>query len=225
LYVLLSLKYRVYHPKLKKTPAHSLHPSVKRAKNITWSVPQDWAAGDYILRAFGNGSYPCKENGHRVFCQFPLEDRETVHLHALPVGQSCPPSLVPSSSEVLSLSSSESVPSSSSTEGSGKEETQIESKNEDGYSTPLQIHIDPSVLALLQQQNEANTRHDNSSSASVNGAGVYFTKTTTPTGSVVDSNQGRVQEKKTTQANGALKDARTSVLTIAGTIMVLLVAW
>ncbi|KAF9384010.1 hypothetical protein CPB97_006024 [Podila verticillata] len=61
-----------------------------RGKNLTWTVPSDWAPGDYIVRAFGNASYPCTQEGHRTMCSFPLEDRETLHLLPLAASQGCP---------------------------------------------------------------------------------------------------------------------------------------
>ncbi|KAG0201312.1 hypothetical protein BGX33_010412 [Mortierella sp. NVP41] len=32
----------------------------KRTKTVTWTVPNDWPTGDYVIRAFGNASYPCQ---------------------------------------------------------------------------------------------------------------------------------------------------------------------
>ncbi|KAF9323219.1 hypothetical protein BG006_001655 [Podila minutissima] len=61
-----------------------------RGKNVTWTMPSNWVPGDYIVRAFGNASYPCTQNGHRTMCDFALEDRETLHLLPLAVSQGCP---------------------------------------------------------------------------------------------------------------------------------------
>ncbi|KAF9422642.1 hypothetical protein BGZ94_008525 [Podila epigama] len=61
-----------------------------RGKDIVWTVPSELAPGDYILRAFGNASYPCTENGRRVLCDLPLQDRETLHLLPLSASQGCP---------------------------------------------------------------------------------------------------------------------------------------
>ncbi|KAF9207460.1 hypothetical protein BGZ59_011131 [Podila verticillata] len=61
-----------------------------RGKNLTWTVPSDWTPGDYIVRAFGNATYPCTQEGHRTMCSFPLEDRETLHLLPLTASQGCP---------------------------------------------------------------------------------------------------------------------------------------
>ncbi|GJJ71601.1 hypothetical protein EMPS_03951 [Entomortierella parvispora] len=189
---------------------------LKRAKNVTWTVPHDWAEGDYILRAFGNGSYPCTENGHRTFCQFPMEDRETIHLHVLPEGQSCPQSLVPSSAPTVSS------PTSLSAVGSEDEDAQIKSDGEEGFSTPLHIHIDPSVLALLQQQNEA--RHDNLPTSRT-GSGLNSTKAIAPTTNTAGSDQGHVQEKKKTQTSEASKELQASFLTLVGGIMASMFVW
>ncbi|KAF9920438.1 hypothetical protein FBU30_009757 [Linnemannia zychae] len=68
-----------------------------RTKTVTWDVPKHWPLGDYIIRAFGNASYPCQRGAQREHCDFELEDRETFHLQALPVGQVCPISLSGSS--------------------------------------------------------------------------------------------------------------------------------
>ncbi|KAG0013108.1 hypothetical protein BGZ81_001216 [Podila clonocystis] len=61
-----------------------------RGKNLTWTVPSDWVPGDYVVRAFGNASYPCAQGGHRTMCDFALEDRETLHLLPLAASQGCP---------------------------------------------------------------------------------------------------------------------------------------
>ncbi|KAF9142844.1 hypothetical protein BGX30_002034 [Mortierella sp. GBA39] len=62
-----------------------------RMKDIPWTVPADWTPGDYIVRAFGNATYPCTQDGHHARCSLVLEDRETVHLKPLDVGsQGCP---------------------------------------------------------------------------------------------------------------------------------------
>ncbi|KAF8947945.1 hypothetical protein BGZ47_007213 [Haplosporangium gracile] len=60
-------------------------------RDIPWTVPADWTPGHYIVRAVGNATYPCVQNGHRARCSFVLEDRETVHLKTLDAGsQGCP---------------------------------------------------------------------------------------------------------------------------------------
>lgn len=60
-------------------------------KDISWTVPADWASGDYIVRAVGNATYPCTQDGHHTRCSLVLEDRETVHLKPLDAGgQGCP---------------------------------------------------------------------------------------------------------------------------------------
>ncbi|KAG0352254.1 hypothetical protein BGZ54_002878, partial [Gamsiella multidivaricata] len=70
-----------------------------RAKNLTWSVPQDWSSGDYILRAFGGATYPCTENGQRKFCRLQLEDRQIIHLQPLPAGATCPVNAFPENTD------------------------------------------------------------------------------------------------------------------------------
>ncbi|KAG0305064.1 hypothetical protein BGZ97_001253 [Linnemannia gamsii] len=70
-----------------------------RTKAVTWTVPNDWPPGDYIVRAFGNASYPCQHGTRRERCDFALEDRETFHLHPLAANEGCPlSSLRPSTS-------------------------------------------------------------------------------------------------------------------------------
>ncbi|KAF9558044.1 hypothetical protein EC968_007314 [Mortierella alpina] len=64
-----------------------------RKKEIQWTVPNDWPSGNYILRAFGNASYPCHIGrrpvpGEPVRCGFLLEDRIALRLD--PSGK-CPP--------------------------------------------------------------------------------------------------------------------------------------
>ncbi|KAK5829300.1 hypothetical protein F5H01DRAFT_374671 [Linnemannia elongata] len=60
-------------------------------KDIPWMVPVDWTPGDYIVRAFGNATYPCIQDGLHARCSLVLEDRETVHLKSLDAGgQGCP---------------------------------------------------------------------------------------------------------------------------------------
>ncbi|KAG9073169.1 hypothetical protein KI688_000956 [Linnemannia hyalina] len=62
-----------------------------RMKDIPWTVPADWTPGDYIVRAFGDATYPCTQDGHHTRCSLVLEDRETVHLKPLDDGsQGCP---------------------------------------------------------------------------------------------------------------------------------------
>ncbi|KAF9541874.1 hypothetical protein EC957_002579 [Mortierella hygrophila] len=61
-----------------------------RAKTVTWTVPNNWPSGDYIVRAFGNASYPCQHGTRREHCDFALEDRGTFHLHPLAASQGCP---------------------------------------------------------------------------------------------------------------------------------------
>ncbi|KAF9550080.1 hypothetical protein EC957_001566 [Mortierella hygrophila] len=62
-----------------------------RMKDIPWTVPADWTPGDYIVRAFGNATYPCTQDGHHTRCSLVLEDRETVHLKPLDDGSlGCP---------------------------------------------------------------------------------------------------------------------------------------
>ncbi|KAG0275846.1 hypothetical protein BGZ95_008315 [Linnemannia exigua] len=78
-----------------------------RTKTVTWSVPNDWPSGDYIVRAFGNATYPCHNGARREHCDFALEDRETFHLHQLAANQGCP-----SSSSASSIKPSSSSPSS-----------------------------------------------------------------------------------------------------------------
>ncbi|KAF9142935.1 hypothetical protein BG015_000594 [Linnemannia schmuckeri] len=69
-----------------------------RTKTVTWTVPNSWPSGDYIIRVFGNASYPCQHGTRREYCTFALEDRETFHLHPLAASQGCPLSSVKPSS-------------------------------------------------------------------------------------------------------------------------------
>lgn len=60
-------------------------------KDIPWTVPADWAPGDYIVRAVGNATYPCIQDGQHTRCSLFLEDRKTAHLKPLDAGgQGCP---------------------------------------------------------------------------------------------------------------------------------------
>lgn len=69
---------------------YSFEPLDTREKTVTWTVPNNWPSGDYIVRAFGNASYPCQHGTRREHCDFALEDRETFHLHPLAASQGCP---------------------------------------------------------------------------------------------------------------------------------------
>ncbi|KAF9341997.1 hypothetical protein BGZ91_003694 [Linnemannia elongata] len=75
-----------------------------RAKTVTWTVPNNWPSGDYIVRAFGNASYPCQHGTRREHCDFALEDRGTFHLHPLAASQGCPlSSAKPSSPSTIGI--------------------------------------------------------------------------------------------------------------------------
>ncbi|KAF9126597.1 hypothetical protein BGW39_006492 [Mortierella sp. 14UC] len=76
-----------------------------RTKSVTWTVPNDWPSGDYIVRAFGNASYPCQHGTRRGHCDFALEDRETFHLHSLAASQDCPAASSPMTSPIKPSSS------------------------------------------------------------------------------------------------------------------------
>ncbi|KAG0049519.1 hypothetical protein BGZ83_005705 [Gryganskiella cystojenkinii] len=202
---------------------------LERSKNITWSVPATLPVGDYILRAFGNGSYPCKENGRRTFCQFPLEDRETVHLHALASGQSCPQSLVPSPVVVSPSTSSELLPASSNDVDASKKEGQTdESGSAEGFSIPMHIQIDPAVLTLLQQQkNETMTRQNNSTANALPPSNSSTTSTRPPingnnvnntTHSILNEGESQVQDKKA-HRNGSQKNINTIQVASLGSLL------
>ncbi|KAK3836208.1 MAG: hypothetical protein J3R72DRAFT_477208 [Linnemannia gamsii] len=74
-----------------------------RTKTVTWTVPNHWPSGDYIVRAFGNATYPCHHGTRREHCDFALEDRETFHLRPIAASQGCPSS---SSASTIKPSSS-----------------------------------------------------------------------------------------------------------------------
>ncbi|KAF9580618.1 hypothetical protein BGW38_002664 [Lunasporangiospora selenospora] len=65
-----------------------------RTRSVKWSVPTDWTPGDYIIRAFGNASYPCYERtstgGRQSRCELSLEDQETLRLTVLKEAHACP---------------------------------------------------------------------------------------------------------------------------------------
>ncbi|KAF9934853.1 hypothetical protein FBU30_010826 [Linnemannia zychae] len=50
------------------------------AKNITWSIPNNLAPGDYITRAFGDAYYPYTENEIHIFSVLQLEDSEAINV-------------------------------------------------------------------------------------------------------------------------------------------------
>ncbi|KAF9110856.1 hypothetical protein BGX27_005773 [Mortierella sp. AM989] len=123
-----------------------------RAKNVTWSVPQDWPAGDYILRAFGDAYYSCTENGVRTYCPLPLEDRETIHVKHLTEGQSCPAIATPSPASEPSPSPP--APSSATNSTNSKDLSQKDTSiKEEASPQKSGIHIDveTSILDLLKK--------------------------------------------------------------------------
>ncbi|KAF9344743.1 hypothetical protein BGX26_003967 [Mortierella sp. AD094] len=134
-----------------------------RAKNVTWSVPQDWPAGDYILRAFGNAHYSCKENGQRTFCPLLLEDRETIHVEHLMAGQGCPAVATPSSASTSTPSPSSSSSSRSSPSPATNSKDSITTPSKEsmpvsvGVSDPssqkpsIHIDVDSSILDLMRK--------------------------------------------------------------------------
>ena len=176
------------------------------------------------MRAFGNGSYPCKENGRRAFCQFPLEDRETVHLHTLASGQGCPLSLVPSPLTVSPSNSSESLPASSNNDDASKKGDQ-ETEGVEGFSIPLHIQIDPAVLTLLQQQqNEASTHQNNPTTNSLL-SGNKDTILTSPstdrknaTQSITNTGESQVQDKRA-RGNGGQKNVNRAQVGSVGSVL------
>jgi len=111
-----------------------------RAKNVTWSIPEDLTPGDYIVRAFGDAYYTCTDKGKRTFCPLQLEDRVTIHIEGPLKDENgpqsspeCPANLTPfSKSRTSSPSSAAPYASASST---------------------LHFSIDPEVLNLLESNN------------------------------------------------------------------------
>ncbi|KAG0026396.1 hypothetical protein BGZ81_006406 [Podila clonocystis] len=106
-----------------------------RAKNVTWTVPGQWTPGPYILRAFGDSTYPCTKEGLRIMCVLELQDREIIQLKQLPAGATCD-----------SVQKSDSVPA---TEPGTPRETVSTSDGTTGYSTPMHIVLDPAMLSVL----------------------------------------------------------------------------
>ncbi|KAI9241298.1 hypothetical protein MVEG_08215 [Podila verticillata NRRL 6337] len=103
-----------------------------RGKNVSWTVPAQWAPGAYILRAFGNATYPCTNEGVRAFCVLELQDRIVVQLKQLPVDATC-----------ASVNATVSDPAT----GPGTPKTTVStSGGTTGYSTPMHIVLDPAVL-------------------------------------------------------------------------------
>ncbi|KAF9316443.1 hypothetical protein BG003_001968 [Podila horticola] len=122
-----------------------------RGKNMTWTVPSDWARGDYIVRAFGNASYPCTQDGQRTTCNFTLEDRETLHLLPLAASQGCPSGSETAEGE-SSIEESRSL-----TSQSGKVDVDQTEANNTQMSTQeapegLAIVIDHAIVQRIQDQ-------------------------------------------------------------------------
>ncbi|KAF9170482.1 hypothetical protein BGX21_004766, partial [Mortierella sp. AD011] len=137
-------------------------------KKITWSVPQDWPAGNYILRAFGNAYYSCKVNEKRTFCPLILEGRETIHVEHLAEDQSCPVATTSSTSSTSIMSplspSSQSSSYSTSLATNSKDSITTSSKvgtsanvGEDGSQKPsIHIDVDSSILLDLMRKDGVN---------------------------------------------------------------------
>ncbi|KAF9379958.1 hypothetical protein CPB97_008657 [Podila verticillata] len=103
-----------------------------RGKNVSWTVPAQWAPGAYILRAFGNATYPCTNDGVRAFCVLELQDRLVVQLKQLPEGATC-----------ASVNATASDPA---TEPGTPKTTVSTSGGTTGHSTSMHIELDPAVL-------------------------------------------------------------------------------
>ncbi|KAG0021331.1 hypothetical protein BGZ82_011352 [Podila clonocystis] len=109
-----------------------------RAKNVIWTIPGHWAPGPYILRAFGDSTYPCTKEGVRIMCVLELQDREIIQLKQLPAGATC--------DSVQNTTVSDSVPA---TESGTPKETVSTNGGTTGYSTPMHIVLDPATLSVL----------------------------------------------------------------------------
>lgn len=99
---------------------------------MTWTVPAHWAPDAYILRAFGNATYPCTEEGIRVFCVLELQDLRVVQLKQLPVDGTC--------------ASVNTIASDPATEPGTPKTTVSTSDGTTGYSSPMHIVLDPAVF-------------------------------------------------------------------------------
>ncbi|KAF9193044.1 hypothetical protein BGZ51_004277 [Haplosporangium sp. Z 767] len=134
-----------------------------RSKNLTWSIPTGWAAGDYTLRAHGDAYYPCKENNVQAFCPLRLEDKETLRLRPLTKGQKCPPSVFSSTSLSAADDSSLSLDAKVVQANTAEVEKMVDGSDDEGttgFSTPLKINVDPTVLELFEQNNAKNKGQD-----------------------------------------------------------------
>ncbi|KAF9428773.1 hypothetical protein BGZ94_001093 [Podila epigama] len=119
-----------------------------RGKNVTWVVPSHWAEDDYILRAFGNSTYPCSKAGVRTRCVLELEDRQVVHLKRLTKDENCTsvllrPNMIDTGGSLGPGSSS----GNSTSAGTGTT----------GYATSMHIVMDPSSMRLIQQNGASST--------------------------------------------------------------------
>ncbi|KAF9206623.1 hypothetical protein BGZ49_002145 [Haplosporangium sp. Z 27] len=127
-----------------------------RAKNITWSVPQDWSAGDYIFRAFGEAYYSCKKDRKPSFCALQLEDRETIHVQHLMEEQDCPAIISPSLTHSTTASSSSletplpTTESKNSTDSASSTSQEELSPSKDGSPT-ITLNIGNAILNWMKQ--------------------------------------------------------------------------
>jgi len=146
-----------------------------RAKNVTWSVPDNWPSGDYTLRAFGNASYPCTgDDGRRTFCLLMLEDRQILHLQQPMAGQTCSDGTLPrSTSQPFSPSSTTTTEANSNENLSETDKANGDDDNDtDGLDVdlglvlplmdqePIEIDLDPAVLNLIRENGGSNVDHD-----------------------------------------------------------------
>ncbi|KAG0349376.1 hypothetical protein BG004_007003 [Podila humilis] len=114
-----------------------------RGTNVTWTIPVDWQPGLYTIRVFGTALYRCTENGVRTMCPIDLQSRHNVNLKPLPQGATC-----------ASATSAANTPARVNTDSSLETRlTADESSTEGttGYSVPMHIVVDPSLLNLAQQ--------------------------------------------------------------------------
>ncbi|KAF9097361.1 hypothetical protein BGX23_009064 [Mortierella sp. AD031] len=177
-----------------------------RTREVSWTVPADWTPGDYVLRAFGNATYPCVEDGYHTHCTLVLEDRETVHLKPLEEeSQGCPmitktligvdPTTTigsqvktdgPSTTDgqPISTGSNNSIISSSVETTNA---TDIQTKGTDGSSTQLHIILNEATFQRIQDQTIRQVLNDTQDCNFLNATVTLLNGTVVPMSDLMDN--------------------------------------
>ncbi|KAF9156479.1 hypothetical protein BG015_004960 [Linnemannia schmuckeri] len=185
-------------------------------RDISWTVPADWTPGDYVVRAFGNATYPCVQDRHHARCSVVLEDRETIHLKPLAAGgQGCPSitktlisentqsnDLTQSSEDQQEIASSDPVstsspqdktdtPSSSANSSSdnvvASNNTDTESSGTEGSSTQLRIILNQATLERIQDQTIRKVLNDTQDYNLLNATMTLLNGTVVPMSDLMDN--------------------------------------